>query len=462
MTANTSQQPVLSTIWQLFSSVRLTIGVLLTIAGTAVLGTIIPQNKPLDFYRIKYAEPVAKMITGLHLFDMYDALWFQGLILVLALNLLACSWERWKLTSRIVFPEKITFSRGAFKKTTAVDPVTVKASLDALEKVFTQKLAGQFSATATETTANGRLFFGEKGRKSRLGVYGVHLSVLLLLAGTMVSSFYGFEGYVTLPEGETVSTIQLREASGSRPLGFEIRCDAFDVSFYDSGRPKQYLSTLTIIEDDKKVLTEKVRVNQPLRYKGINIFQSTYGTNAVKNIDLSFTSRKSGKTYHRKMNLEESVKLPEGLGTFTVTAFNDSYRHQMMGKTINIGETLLGTIKKQDNKERVALPLRFENFDKMRRGDVFISVDDYERTYYTGLQVRKDPGVPIVYTSFILIIIGIYITFFISHQRFCIEASETENTGETRVAVFWKTNKNKQAARKKAEHLRNKLSEGQN
>ncbi len=39
------------------------------------------------------------------------------------------------------------------------------------------------------------------------------------------------------------------------PLGFDIRCDNFDVEFYDdSDMPKEYKSWLTIIKDGREVL----------------------------------------------------------------------------------------------------------------------------------------------------------------------------------------------------------------
>lgn len=36
---------------------------------------------------------------------------------------------------------------------------------------------------------------------------------------------------------------------------------------------------------------------------------------------------------------------------------------------------------------------------------------------YTGLQVAKDPGVPIIWAGCILITLGLMIAFFLSHRR---------------------------------------------
>lgn len=444
-----------SPVWQLFVSVKLTVVVLLTIAAAASIGTLIPQNQPDLFYRMNFSETSYGIFSALDLFNLYDSLWFQSLILVLAVNIIVCSMDRLKIVWKIVFPKQKSFSPGAFSEKNTTQPVTVDKAPNALQIPFEKKLKKYCGATHLKPADDGFYLFGEKGRLSRLGVYVVHFSVLLLLCGTMISSIAGFEGRMNIPEGEKAREITLRNSQKEKTLDFAIRCDDFDVSFYESGRPKKYQSTLSIIENGNVVLTKDILVNKPLRYKGISIFQSSYGAADIKDVKLAFSSKKSGMTYHKTLKLGESAELPENLGTFTLERFTDRY---MFMEEHSLGETLIGTLKRGETEQAVALPLRFERFDKMRRNaDTFITIEDMSRTFYTGLQVRKDPGVPVVYASFILIIVGIYITFFMSHQQFCIHARGREN--HTLVTVSAKANKNRIAARKKAESIRQALSQ---
>ena len=136
--------------------------------------------------------------------------------------------------------------------------------------------------------------------------------------------------------------------------------------------------------------------------------------------------------------MDQPIQLPENLGTFVI----DEFRQSADFKGHNIGEAFIGTLTPPDgNPIKVLLPVRFPSFDKMRQGAVIIAVEKYVPRFYTGLQVAKDPGVWVVYTGFILMIIGCYITFFRSHQQICLEL-----TGEgqsTRVAVAGTANKNK-------------------
>ena len=60
-------------------------------------------------------------------------------------------------------------------------------------------------------------------------------------------------------------------------------------------------------------------------------------------------------------------------------------------------------------------------------------MENTSQRYYTGLQVTKDPGIWVVYTGFIVMIIGCFITFFMSHQRLCVEV--IKSGGKSKVVV---------------------------
>jgi cytochrome c biogenesis protein ResB len=102
------------------------------------------------------------------------------------------------------------------------------------------------------------------------------------------------------------------------------------------------------------------------------------------------------------------------------------------------------------------LPIRFPSFDKMRRGELIISVAELKQRFYTGLQVTSDPGVWLVYMGFIVMVIGCYITFFMFHQQFCVEVVEKSNY--SRIIVSGKANKNKLGVRDKVKKISEKLT----
>ena len=107
----------------------------------------------------------------------------------------------------------------------------------------------------------------------------------------------------------------------------------------------------------------------------------------------------------------------------------------------DLGEAFIGILNTGPGKaQEIILPIRFPNFDKMRKDRICISVEEYQKKYYTGLQVTGDPGVWVVYAGFILMIAGCIITFFMSHQRICVEVAQKDKVCTVRVAG--KANKN--------------------
>jgi len=121
-----------------------------------------------------------------------------------------------------------------------------------------------------------------------------------------------------------------------------------------------------------------------------------------------------------------------------------------------VGEAVLGILVKSGKEPmEITLPLRFPSFDKIRKGEWIISVDGYDNAFYTGLQVTKDPGVPLVYTGFSLLIIGCWVAFLMSHQKVVVDVRASSNS--SRIRVFGSANRNhigfENAARKLGEQL---------
>jgi len=383
---------------------------------------------------------------------MYHSYWFQLLIVLLTLNIVVCSIDRLSTTWKIVSIKKPPFVLSRFKSSSENEYFVDRRSAEQLKDIYEPFVSKGFSYIRTEQTDNGYSIFAEKWRWTRLGVYGVHLSIILLLMGALIGSFFGFDGYVNIPEGETVNSIRIRNPERTQSLDFGIRCDDFNVTFYDSGTPKEFRSSLTIINSGKPVYKKDIVVNDPLRYKGINIFQSSYGPLPPNEVTLNFTSRKTGEVVKKKAVVGQSIDVPEDGGKFILKDYVNSYKFR--GQPI--GQAFTGILTHKDGSSaKIVLSLRFPNFSQMQKGDMVISVSDYAQRYYTGLQVTKDPGVWVVYSGFILLIIGCYITFFMSHQRLCINIEKKGK--KCNVMVSGTANKNKFGMQNKIKRISEKL-----
>jgi len=452
MAVQTSANGRTDAIWNLLASVRLTLVLLLSLAVTSIIGTLIPQNSDPAAYLSAFGETLFRFFGVLGLFDMYHSWWFQVLMVLLSVNIVVCSIDRMSAQRHVLFGRRPRFKAERFRNLPDRVVFTDERAPETLRALYEAVLSRRARAPQVETLTDGFRIFGESGRWTRLGVYAVHLSVVLLLIGGLIGSLFGFDAFVTIPEGETVQQVVLRNTGQRLRLPFAIRCDDFDVSFYETGAPKEFRSSLSIIENGTPVLQKDIIVNDPLRYAGISIFQSSYGTLPSDEAVLSFTSRDTGMVYTREAKLGREIVLPEGLGTFTLVEM----RHDAQFRGHPVGDAFIGRLVPPNGPaEEIVLPIRFPTFDRMRRGAVVVAVDRFAERHYTGLQVNRDPGVGLVYAGFILMILGCYVSFFTSHRQVCVEA--VRRGAVTEVTVTGKANKNKAAVERRIGRLSDAL-----
>lgn len=451
-----SSPGILQSVWRFLASLKLTVVLLLCIALLSIIGTVIPQNLNMQTYIAKYGLFGYQLFASLDIVDMYHSWWFVGLLLMLVINIVVCSIDRLETTWRVIFPKTRKFDLEAYQRRKSRWDFKIAHSAADINTIYHRFLSKRYRYHRIETMDNGFAVVAERGRWTRLGVYIVHLSVVVMLLGGLIGSRFGFEGFVKIAEGESADAVVLNSSGQNFTLPFSIRCDDFDVQFYKgTQRPKEFRSRLSLVQDGREVAAKEIVVNDPLRYNGIGIYQSSYepiddGHPALStDIDpegpfaLSIRSVESGLEYTRNAAIGETINMPEGLGTLVLKRFDP----QAQFKEMALGPALIGELTdRKANSLTITLPLRFPRYDVMRRGATVISVSTpvtapQSPRYFTGLQVVYDPGVGVVYLGFILMIAGCLVTFFMSHQQVVVIV-RTQKKGAA-VTVSGKANKNK-------------------
>jgi len=354
-----------------------------------------------------------------------------------------------------------------------------------------------------------RQFYAEKGNYSRLGVYITHLSMLVIMVGAVVGIFFGFKGFLNIPEGSSysvafssrkiLSDIGNRErtvilnailssrgdvaaasarlgveesrllarmrAVGIEPLGFSVKCEDFDVKFYgNSDMPKEYTSHLVVIENGKAVMDKWIEVNSPLRYKGYTFYQSSYDMMNDPD-DFRFIFRVAppeGGVQEVSVKKDEPFSIPGTGIEATVTDFSPALAFNQEGRPF--------TYENKMNNPAARVVFR-EGADQYARWILrrqpatwavvegrSLELVDIWGSQYTGLQVRKDPGVWIVYLGCLIMSVGLYIAFFTSHRRVWVKLSGSG--GSTTVMLAASAHKNREAFERKIDKTMSLLREG--
>jgi cytochrome c biogenesis protein len=428
MAINNSSSNVFTLVWNFFASVKLALATLCTISLASIIGTIIPQKESLAWYAKKFSPQLAQFLDLFSLTDMFGAFWFKTLLGLLSANLIICSLDRfpgvWKkiMADNLATPlnRLVTIKRNA-SWTTSLPPIE---AVDQLMRL----LSGNGWKMTSRETENGILLFSQKGAQTRLGVFIVHTSILVILIGAILGSILGFKGSAMIPEGQSIEKIQSLGAAALVDLGFQVRCDAFTIEYYQNGMPKEYRSDLTILEHDREILHKSIKVNRPLTYKGITFYQSSF--EGYKDFIITLADKDNGSKKTFAVPFQKQLEWQEkGVRFGVINAEGDGERITRI-KIWFADQDSTPSIFWMDSGSQVTVD---------RQGKYYLF--SAKQMYATGLQVAMDPGVWWVYSGCILLLLGLYTTFFMSHRKIWVLVSEENAT--TSIHMAGSANKNK-------------------
>lgn len=447
----TTERSFINNVWDFFCSLKLTLFLLISLALTSIIGTVLPQGALPPEYVAQISPAKLQIYSKLGFFDMYHSWWFITLLYVFSLNLVSCSIKRLPHVFKFITEPALVLGeeqRNSFK---LKKELSFSGPIEKGKERLAEFLGKEFSAPVV-TEHNGEYhLFAQKTAWCRLGVYVVHLSILVIFIGAIIGSLFGLKGFVTIVEGTGVNSFEGRNGQ-QIPLGFEVFCDKFDVDFYTTGSPKEFRSTLTVLENGKPVpgfSKVKVIVNDPLNYKGFVFYQSTYGQASAGSEHYITATPKNGGV-PEKLTVQEGVPVTLKNGTiFKLLEATQEVRQFAPGFS---GPAARVEVTRKGAEPQVFIT--FKNFPEVnaQRGDALVF--GYEGTnarQYTGLQVAKDPGVWVVWLGCTLMVVGIGIAFFMSHKRVWVVVSKGH------VRMYGNASKNQAAFQMQFEEISEKF-----
>ena len=431
----------MKSIIRFFSSVKLAIFLIIIITLASIIGTFIPQLRSPQEYVARFG-PFASFLMRLELTDLYHSLWYIMLLFFFSLNILICTLSRISPKLRRAFKPKLEFETRAllsskihqrYKKGWNLEKAEAELKTDLRSRHFRIK----------EKRKDKNLYL--MARKRTLGLFGsdvVHLGLLIILIGGIVSGMGGIRANINISEGQTVPVLH---------ADFKLRLDTFETEFYPNGSVKDWKSTLTVIENESPRLTKTIEVNYPLSYKGYVFYQSGYGWD-WKNPILEIWIKKSSDLSLLKkasIRLREKVVWEEENIEFSALQFVPDFvidGNQVRTRSLepNNPAAFIEAFRGEDKISSGWVFAKFPDFSRMhseKESDYVFELKDIQAAQYSGIQMSKDPGVNLIWAGCALLMAGLFLAFYWPPRdiRFILKESD----GKTEVIAAGRAKKGK-------------------
>jgi cytochrome c biogenesis protein len=320
--------PIINRVLDFLSSVRFGVVLLCVLVGLSMVGMLIMQQNVQGFESY-YASltPAEKLVFGhLGLFDVYYSWYFKFLLLVLSLNIVLASIDRFPTAWSYIVKPKVWGTKNWLlaRKENAAFTVLAEDENSAAESIrATFKENGLRSRI---TTYNGNLYvFGESGKWNRLGAYIVHVALLTLFLGHFVALQTGFDADVRMTPGETTDQIQMiqfdldKKEKFNVQLPFTIECTDIQQKLIDPNGSIDVTNTLDwrtqmrITDPDYGETLADVSMNKPLSYRGYRFFQAqTVPIGNARAVSLQATPQNGGEPINVEIPRGGTAALPDG------------------------------------------------------------------------------------------------------------------------------------------------------
>ena len=400
-------------ILPVLTDLRLAIVLLLVIALFSVSGTVIEQGQAPAFYQSNYPEHPAlfgflswKVIQVVGLDHVYRTWWFLSLLVLFGTSLTACTFTRQLPALKAAQKWKFYEEPRNFKK------LALSAELEGVYLSSITPILQQQSYRIFQEKDD--ILYARKGIIGKIGPIIVHIGIVAILLGGIFGSMTGFMAQEMISGGDTFQVKNIVDAGvwSSQDVlkDWSVRVNRFWIDYTPTGGIDQFYSDMSVLnKEGKEVNHEKIYVNKPLRYHGVVFYQTDWGISNVRvrlnkspifqlpmaQLDTKGRGRIWGTWIPTKPDLSEGVSLlAKDLQGMVLI-------YDAQGKLIN-------TVR-----AGMSIPVNGVNLQIL---DVIGS---------TGLQIKFDPGIPIVYTGFGLLMLGVVMSYFSHSQIWALQQGET-------------------------------------
>ena len=346
--ARASGKSTLDSIVAFFSSVRFGVSLLIALVVLSMVGMLIIQQN-VDGFDSYYASltPAEKLVFGsLGLFDIYHSWYYNGMLLILSLNIVLASIDRFPSAWSYIVKPKLIATRDFLLKepthaTFTLDETDEDSALKRIETAFATlgfkpvvsvaknieygtDASGQKDFSAVKERVQ-KVVFGQKGKWNRIGAYIVHVALLTLFLGHFLALQTGFDADVRMIPGDENDRIQMiafdvdKKEKFDVQLPFSIACLDIEQKLIDQrggidvSNTLDWRTRIKINDPEYGETVADVALNKPFTYRGYRFFQAqTIPVGNARNIKLDLTSQTDGSVQALEIPRLGSATLADG------------------------------------------------------------------------------------------------------------------------------------------------------
>ena len=394
------------------ANLKLAIILLLAIAVVSIAGTVIEQAETLAFYQQNYPESPAlygfltwKVILAAGLNHVYSTWWYLSLLILFGTSLTACTFTRQLPALKAARKWKY------YQKPKQFEKLALSAELD---KGSISSLIPLLKEQKYQVWQQDNALYARKGIIGRVGPIIVHLGMLIVLAGGMWGIFTGFFAQEMIASGNTFKIQNIIESgplsSPQIPNDWSVRVNRFWIDYTSNGDIDQFYSDLSVVDNGGEELKrETIYVNHPLRYDGVTLYQTNWSIAAVR-VQLN-----NSPVFQIPVAKLDTLGAGNIWGTWIPTKPDMSSGVSMLIKDLQGTALIYNQQGELTSAIRIGQSISIDGIN-IKLLDIIGS---------TGLQIKADPGVPIVYTGFALLMIGVVMSYFSHSQIWALEKNNS-------------------------------------
>lgn len=363
------------------ANIKVAILLLFAIIVCSVIGSIVEQGNTSP------TQEIFDFSILLNFSNIFNNFGFFTLNFLLGLSLLSCTFTQ-QLPS-------FDFCRGLSFLKKFLDIESLDGSLIVPTTWFPFLLAS-LSKKNYMVFQKSNSVYASKGLAGRLGPVFVHLSMILILFGSLISAFQGFLAQEFIPKGEItyLQNFPTDHLLENLPL-YPIRINDFWVS-HINGLIHQFYSNLSSLDSTGKELKQfTLSVNHPFIEDGIVWYQTDWDIIGLKyklNKILYQVPVTSISTSQKRLWISW---LP--INTTGISIFFETMRGDFLARTSQLDESIYAEFGQPLISNSVIVDL----------------------LSCTGLQVKRDPGESILSIGFAFLILSTFVSY-LSYSRIWI------------------------------------------